>query len=287
MLFAIAASAVLFWLQEQVLAYTNREADRLNRIIRGYPAQTFGASNRRWLVGQAGDIYHYEFFDPRPNRFSQSHDLPPRRQRVAARRLDVCQGGRADAAVRRPTAARSWHGTATTAGRGSSRRAAGTRRQDDRQLHAVRRARRARTARVFQDREPDAEKMTYGQLKRLHRAAAGSGFNVGALHGRSCSGRWRFRSSRSIMTLLAVPFAVTTGRRGALYGIGIGIVLAIVYWIDAEHLRRARRRWCASAAARRLGAEHPLRRRRRVHDPDGQNVDVQVASCRIADIVPA
>jgi lipopolysaccharide export LptBFGC system permease protein LptF len=34
-----------------------------------------------------------------------------------------------------------------------------------------------------------------------------------------------------IMTLLALPFAVTTGRRGAMYGIGIGIVLAIVYWI--------------------------------------------------------
>jgi lipopolysaccharide export LptBFGC system permease protein LptF len=34
-----------------------------------------------------------------------------------------------------------------------------------------------------------------------------------------------------VMTLLAIPFAVTTGRRGALYGIGIGIVLAIVYWI--------------------------------------------------------
>ena len=32
------------------------------------------------------------------------------------------------------------------------------------------------------------------------------------------------------MTLLAVPFAVTTGRRGALYGIGVGIVLAMVYW---------------------------------------------------------
>src|SRR5207247_519651 len=34
-----------------------------------------------------------------------------------------------------------------------------------------------------------------------------------------------------VMTLLAIPFAVTTGRRGALYGIGVGIVLAIVYWI--------------------------------------------------------
>jgi lipopolysaccharide export LptBFGC system permease protein LptF len=33
-----------------------------------------------------------------------------------------------------------------------------------------------------------------------------------------------------IMTLIAVPFAVTTGRRGAMYGIGVGIVLALVYW---------------------------------------------------------
>lgn len=33
-----------------------------------------------------------------------------------------------------------------------------------------------------------------------------------------------------IMTLLAIPFAVTTGRRGALYGIGLGIALSITYW---------------------------------------------------------
>ena len=33
------------------------------------------------------------------------------------------------------------------------------------------------------------------------------------------------------MTLIAVPFAVTTGRRGAMYGIGVGIVLALVYWL--------------------------------------------------------
>jgi lipopolysaccharide export LptBFGC system permease protein LptF len=33
-----------------------------------------------------------------------------------------------------------------------------------------------------------------------------------------------------IMALIAVPFAVTTGKRGAMYGIGAGIVLAILYW---------------------------------------------------------
>ena len=33
-----------------------------------------------------------------------------------------------------------------------------------------------------------------------------------------------------IMTLLAVPFAVTMGRHGAMFGIGAGLVLALVYW---------------------------------------------------------
>jgi lipopolysaccharide export LptBFGC system permease protein LptF len=34
-----------------------------------------------------------------------------------------------------------------------------------------------------------------------------------------------------VMTLLAVPFGMTTGKRGTLYGIGIGIVIALSYWI--------------------------------------------------------
>jgi lipopolysaccharide export LptBFGC system permease protein LptF len=33
------------------------------------------------------------------------------------------------------------------------------------------------------------------------------------------------------MTLLAIPFGVGTGRRGALYAVGLGIVLALSYWI--------------------------------------------------------
>ncbi len=33
-----------------------------------------------------------------------------------------------------------------------------------------------------------------------------------------------------IMSLLGVPFAFSLGRRGALYGIGTGVFLGIVYW---------------------------------------------------------
>ena len=71
LLFAVVASAVLFGLQERVMAYSNREADRLNRLIRGLPPASFGALDRRWMVAQNGDIYHYEFFDAKRNEFHQ------------------------------------------------------------------------------------------------------------------------------------------------------------------------------------------------------------------------
>jgi lipopolysaccharide export LptBFGC system permease protein LptF len=34
-----------------------------------------------------------------------------------------------------------------------------------------------------------------------------------------------------VMALLAIPFGVGAGRHGALYGIGLGIVIALSYWI--------------------------------------------------------
>ena len=33
-----------------------------------------------------------------------------------------------------------------------------------------------------------------------------------------------------IMTLLAIPFAFSMGKRGALVGLGLSIVIAMVYW---------------------------------------------------------
>ena len=71
LLFSILFSGALFELQEHVLGDSNREAARLNAIIRGYPVQTFGILNRQWIIGRNGDIYRYEFFDPQVNQFSQ------------------------------------------------------------------------------------------------------------------------------------------------------------------------------------------------------------------------
>ena len=81
----------------------------------------------------------------------------------------------------------------------------------------------------FKTDEPDAERMTYDQLKSYIEQLRTSGFHV-VPYMVQLQRKVAFPFVTLIMTLLAVPFAVTTGRRGALYGVGVGIVLAIVYW---------------------------------------------------------
>ena len=82
----------------------------------------------------------------------------------------------------------------------------------------------------FKTERPDAERMNYRQLQAYVGDLRASGFDVVqlavALHRKLA-----FPLVVVIMTLLAVPFAVTTGRRGALYGVGVGIVLALTYWV--------------------------------------------------------
>ena len=72
--------------------------------------------------------------------------------------------------------------------------------------------------------------MTYGQLKQYIAQLRLGGFNV-VPYVVALQRKVAFPFVTVVMTLLAIPFAVTTGRRGALYGIGIGIIMAITYWL--------------------------------------------------------
>ena len=72
--------------------------------------------------------------------------------------------------------------------------------------------------------------MSYSQLRDYTARLRDSGFDVsGQLV--ALERKISFPFVTIVMTLLAIPFAVTTGQRGAMYGIGVGIVLAIAYWV--------------------------------------------------------
>jgi LPS export ABC transporter permease LptF/LPS export ABC transporter permease LptG len=227
--FGLAASAVLFLMQERVLAHANREADRLERIMRRW-APLPSAANRRWMVGTNGDLYHYELFDAEADRFSGLWML----------RLDQ-RAWRLHAITRATQAA--FAGDAGDEGAPASWRG---RDGWTRELGAV--APRVGEKAVvkfeqfaervitldppgyFKTEEPLAEMMTYGQLRDYVTRLRASGANV-VPQMVALQRKLAFPFVTVIMTLLAVPFAVTTGRRGALYGVGTSLVLAIAYWL--------------------------------------------------------
>jgi LPS export ABC transporter permease LptG/LPS export ABC transporter permease LptF len=234
LLFAVGASAVLFGLQEYVMAYSNREADRLNREIRGLPVQTRGLLNRRWIVAENGDIYHYEFFDPTRNEFtsmalyridSQAWRLKSLTfaRRVGLSRAAAAAGGdeaRADATW---LARDGWT-------RDLSPSPANARTRPLTYDPFPTRTLAIEPPAYFETEEPEAEQMSYWQLKNYIEMLRTTGFND-VKYMVQLQRKVAFPLVTIVMTLLAVPFAVTTGRRGAMYGIGIGIVIAIVYWL--------------------------------------------------------
>ncbi len=212
---SVVWSAVLFGLGESVLARANRTAETLNREIRTGRKETVDLLNRQWLYHD-GVIYHYRHFDP---------------DRHAIDGLSVFEiDARPWSLARRTYAAHAFHGNdwegrdvwerefARPAQAPSSYRHDGKR-----SLPGV------ASPAVFAAERTDAELMSFRELERYIVELRGRGFDVVGLvvelHRKAS-----FPFITIILTLIAVPFAVTTGARGALYGVGVGIVLAFGYW---------------------------------------------------------
>jgi LPS export ABC transporter permease LptG len=228
-LFAVLLSGVLFELQEHVLAYSNRRADAVLHVMRGFPAETFGILDRRWIVSSEGDIYHYEGFDPRLNKFDRLtiFHVDPQAWRLAS----LTYAG--DVALVPGPGVDDERGVEWQGRRGWTRAFTTTKGPNPHNLVSYTPFAATKLPleppSYFKTDEPDADRMTYNELKGYIAHLRASGFQV-VPYLVQLQRKVAFPFVTLIMTLLAVPFAVTTGRRGALYGIGAGIVLAIVYW---------------------------------------------------------
>jgi len=91
-------------------------------------------------------------------------------------------------------------------------------------------ARRAlESADYFGAEEPNPRFMGYRQLRQYTDILREGGFDV-LSQDVELARKLAFPFVTLIMTLLAVPFAATIGRSGAMGGIAVGIALAISYW---------------------------------------------------------
>jgi LPS export ABC transporter permease LptG/LPS export ABC transporter permease LptF len=212
LLLSLAWSTALFGLEQRVMAIANRHADALDSTIRGKPPRTFSPLNRRWLVGKDGGIYHYSYFDPERRALDRLVVYRPvpgawrlASQSYATRAVWTGHGWRAEQGWNQDFESSRWDAFAQ-------------------------RPITLETPDYFETEQPIAELMTVGQLQQHISELASSGFNVVPLTV-DLQKKLAFPFVTVVMTLLAIPFGMTTGRRGTLYGIGIGIVLALSYWL--------------------------------------------------------
>jgi LPS export ABC transporter permease LptG/LPS export ABC transporter permease LptF len=213
-LLSLAFSLVLFTLEQRVMASANRRAEELDAKIKGRSPKTLNLLNRRWVAGDNA-FYHYGLFDPQRNEmygltmFRVNPETWELESQTFVRRAVFKWG--------------AWQGESGW-------------RQDFSKVPATYSpiAKTPLTGiespEYFSKEPPDAQFMTVPELRRYIAEVRRSGFNVTPLEV-DLQKKISFPFVTLVMALLAVPFGVGAGRHGALYGIGLGIVIALSYWI--------------------------------------------------------
>ena len=215
LLLAAGAGVLLFFLAERIVPRARGEADLLRARLKGAPAPPPSLS-RGWVRGQAGRFYSVDAFDPKSRGVAglQMIEIDPASFRVktraaAARALTVPGKGL--------LAEEGWIRT-FSAGADSLFLA-----QEGRFLiEAPEAADRVAAA------ELDPRQMTLGELARFIGARRRAGGDVSKLatdlHLKPATA-----ASALLLTLVGLPFAFRFGRRGAVAGIGVAILLGLAY----------------------------------------------------------
>ena len=207
-------SAILHGLEQRIMAQANEKAQALDTRIRtGKETRAFNPLLREWIVGRDGAIYHYANFNP---------------QRKALQNLEIYRPAADGWRLESQLFARDvvFSGTTWRATDGWQQDFGGT----TTWTAFAERALPLEPPDYFETLQPNAETMTVPQLKRYIDELSASGFNVVPLT-IDLQKKLAFPFVTVVMTLLAIPFGMSAGKRGTLYGIGLGIVLALSYWI--------------------------------------------------------
>ncbi|HEX9944052.1 MAG TPA: LPS export ABC transporter permease LptF [Thermoanaerobaculia bacterium] len=204
------------YLESSVLPASNEKVAKLKDRIHGREtARTYRRADRQWLFGQRRYIYNYIHYDPQQPSLQrlQVFDFDDRHRLVRRLYTESARYVGGDAWVFTNGWARSFDGVSVT---GYTR------------FKEPKIVRYPETPDYFDSEIRPPEQMRYGELKDYIRELKESGQAVPELQV-ELANKIALPVTSLIMALVALPFAFRLGRQGALYGIGISIVLGIIF----------------------------------------------------------
>ena len=221
---AAVLSVCLFLFDQYYLPQANRRQEALRNIIKGRPAQTVLHPEHNWIFGQPhagepGRIFYYEFFDPDRKEFANLSvfEFDPSTfsltRRIFAARVfrdhDKDSWRFEDGWVRdmtgpEPTSYREFRQTEFS------------------EIHE--------DPGYFTKENLQSQEMNFGQLDGYIRDLRQSGFDTMRLR----VALWHkvaYPLIAVVMAVLAIPFALSMGRRGSLTAIAVAIGVALAYFV--------------------------------------------------------
>jgi LPS export ABC transporter permease LptG/LPS export ABC transporter permease LptF len=222
---SMALAVALFLFDQYYLPQANRRQEALRNVIKGRPTQTYLNPRQKWMMGQKplpgepGRIYYYEFFDPDRSEFANLSvfEFDPATfqltRRIFAKR--VVWNADAGAWIFESGWARDVEGANVTDYRIFLKTSFP-------EVHA--------TPDYFKKEAVPSDEMNFGQLDRYIRDLQQSGFDTKRLS----VALWHKLSYPLItvvMAVLAIPFALSMGRRGSITGVAVAIGVALAYMV--------------------------------------------------------
>jgi LPS export ABC transporter permease LptG/LPS export ABC transporter permease LptF len=217
----IAASllaGVLFLSDQLYLPYTNKRQDALRNRIKGKPAQTYLRPDRKWIFGQHSDIYYYQFFDPDRDVFGgiSVYRFDPHTFQIT-NRISAERAHWSDPMGR-------W-----VYEQGWERSLSGSAIQNYRQFDVATFPELTEAPSYFKKEIKQSSEMSYEELRRYIHDLEQSGFDVVRLRVQ-LQKKVAYPLITLVMAFLAIPFALSAGKRGALAGVATAIGIGVVYW---------------------------------------------------------
>ena len=223
---AAILSVSLFLFDEFYLPQANRRQEALRNIIKGKPPRTVLHPEQTWIFGapRSGEparIFHYQFFDSESNEFANLSvfEFNPNTFEISRRIF-------ATRAKWDPTSSswlflNGWQRDIDGANvvEGSYREFQQT---SFAEIHEE--------PGYFKKENLQSQEMNFGQLDRYIGDLRQSGFDTMRLR----VALWRklaYPVIAIVMAMLAIPFALSMGRRGSLTGIAVAIAVALAYFV--------------------------------------------------------
>ena len=211
-------AGVLFLSDQLYLPYTNKRQDALRNRIKGKPAQTYLRPDRKWIFGQHSDIYYYQFFDPDrdvfggvsvfqfdPHTFQITH-------RITADRAKWSES------MGRWVYEQGWE-----------RSLSGSAIESYRKFDVATYPELAEAPAYFKKEIKQSSEMSYDELRRYIHDLEQSGFDVVRLRVQ-LQKKIAYPLITLVMAVLAIPFALSAGKRSAVAGVATAIGIGVVYW---------------------------------------------------------